>query len=144
MVSWAACVVVIALVVLPSVPRHWIAVDASAATQLTKVEREVPANAEVIASNGIVGRFAERDSAYVLGYSPRTAQFQETTTIPIQRSVVVFILSPNQGVGEQPGQERKAISFVLHYLHARVLVERAGIYAFEWTPPTGTTHVTLS
>jgi hypothetical protein len=64
--------------------------------------------------------------------------------VPIERSVVVFILSPNQGMGAWPGQERTAISFVLLHLHARVLVERAGIYAFEWAPPTGTTHIILS
>jgi multisubunit Na+/H+ antiporter MnhB subunit len=38
LVGWAVCVAVLALAALPSVPRHWIAVDASAATQMAKVE----------------------------------------------------------------------------------------------------------
>jgi len=141
LVAWGTCVVVLALVVLPTVPRFWLSVDAPAAARMAQVERSIPAGAEVVASNGVIGRFAERDEVYVLWYSAQTSQF--TATVPVTRPVVVFVFAPHQGVGEVPGADQAATTYVRDHLHARVLVSGSGITALAWSPPPGTAKVTL-
>jgi hypothetical protein len=144
LVGWGTCVLVLALAALPTVPRSWISVDAPAAAQLAQVERSIPGGAEVVASNGVVGRFAERDEVYVLWYSSQNGQLTVTASVPVRRPVVVFVFAPHQGVAELPGADQVAITYVRDHLHARVLVSGSGITAFAWSPPPGTTQVTLA
>jgi len=139
--AWGTCVVVMSLAVLPTVSRFWISVDAPAAARLAQVERSIPGGAEVVASNGVVGRFAEREDVYVLWYSAPSGQLAVTESVPVRRRVVVFVFAPHQGVGEDPGADQAAITFVRVHLHARVLVSGSGITAFEWSPPPGTREV---
>jgi uncharacterized membrane protein len=133
---WLIAVVVIALRILPLVPRYWLAVDPAASTQLARVEAGLPARAEVIVSQGVVGRFSERQFAYSFYKSERS--------FPVKSRPVFFIITPRQGVGEvAPSEAMAAVHFVQHKLGGRLLDDRDGVFELKWTPPPGRTRVTL-
>jgi uncharacterized membrane protein len=141
--TWVTAAVAVAASVLPTIGA-WIAVDAPAAAQLARVWRRLPPTAEVISDNGLAGRFGDRQYLYVLGYWRRTAGFDVGTTIPVDRSVVVLIVSPSQGLDEPtPSETRDQVAYIERRLKARTLVARSGIYAFEWRPHRGTERVSL-
>jgi len=130
---------IVAFSALPTVLPSWVPVDTAAATQLRVVESKVPPRAEVVASNGLVGRFAERKLVFVLGYSPQSSGFQ--SSVPVDGSPVFFVVSPSQGTGVLSPFYETAIADMRHRLHARVVTSQAGVYAFEWAPGPGTRSV---
>jgi uncharacterized membrane protein len=139
----AASLSVLAVTELPEVPHYWIAVDAPAATQLARSEQRIPASAEVVASQGVVGRFSDRDDVYEYPdlYPPLHVS---SATVPIRGSTVVFVLAPAQGVSEaSPAFTEAAVNFVEHRLRARVLQATSGVYVLEWRPPQDATSITL-
>jgi uncharacterized membrane protein len=142
-VASMTALVVLAGAALPAVARAWIAVDSRAAAQLAKSQQQIPAGAEVIASQGVVGRFANRQYVYPypFQYHPLSTS---STTFPVTASPVVFVLTPAQGSGEAPAADtRTAIGFIEHRLGARVVDNDAGVYVLEWRPPRGATSITL-
>ncbi|HUI04055.1 MAG TPA: DUF2079 domain-containing protein [Acidimicrobiales bacterium] len=121
---------------LPGLAHQWLAVDPPAAAALARAQALIPAGAEVIASQGVVGRFAERDALY--------AKLTAGATLPVVRPEVVFVLSATQGVCDGPAYgDAAAIGFVRHRLHATALVARAGVSVLAWSPPPGDSSVTL-
>jgi len=122
--------------ILPGLAHQWLAVDPPAAAALARAQAIIPADAEVIASQGVVGRFAQRDALY--------PTLTADATLPVVRPRVVFVLSATQGIYDGPAYgDTAAIGFVRHDLHATALVARAGIYVFAWSPPAATSSVTL-
>ena len=60
---------------------------------------------------------------------------------------MVFVFDPSieDEISETNAQDDiAATSYVRHVLHARVLVDAAGISAFEWRAPVGKRSVTLA
>lgn len=142
---WAVCAIVLALALLPGLPRYWISVDTKGASVLSSIERQVPAQAEVAASNGVVGRFSERPFVYVLGYSSQTGQFAVTTSVPVRAKTVVFVVAPNQGVeGGLDQLYRRTVQILRHRIHAKEIASSNGIYVFVWHPPAGVRSVVIS
>lgn len=140
---WAAVLVPLAARALPEVPAAWVKVSPGASATLSRVQQMIPGDAEVIASGGIVGRFAERDWIYnyPFDYRPRGTSY---TAYPVVRPTIVLILAPDVGLHEAaPSEERAAVVYVRHTLHARPLLAGHGIYAFEWAPPSGVKALTL-
>ena len=141
-VTWALVLFEATAIVLPTVPKYWIAVSAPAAAELAAIRRETPVGTEVVASNGVIGRFGLRPYVYPLGYSPRTAAYGSLRPIPVKSSTVLFIITSRQGVGELSHAETMAaLSYVEKRLHARLLADRYGIYVLKWSPPRGTTEI---
>jgi hypothetical protein len=135
--GWLVVFVEFAALNLPAVPRVWLSVDATTAAQLARVETVIPANAEVISSETVIGRFAQRDSVYpYLGVGQ---------TFPVNRARVVFVLTPEAVLdnGLPIYQTMSAVAFVRHRLGTGVLLASSGVDAFTWVPPPGTRHVTL-
>jgi uncharacterized membrane protein len=134
---WATLLGELAFVALPTIPKGWISVDPPAAAALARAETMIPPSAEVIASQGVIGRFSQRDSVY--------AFVEGHQTVPVNRRLVVFVLSPNEGVDDAlPDHEATAaVGYVQTRLHAHLFVARSGVYAFAWSPSSLTTHVTL-
>lgn len=127
---------VLAYGAIPLVPRYWIAVDARAASVLDQVHRWVPSGAEVVASNGLVGRFAARDYVYVLGYDPHKHALEESfSEVPATTHTVVFIISSRQGVGESEALNVRLIAALRDSPQASILKRAAGIIVVEWRPP---------
>lgn len=136
LIVWLAGLVVLCAVLFPTLPSFWVSVDSSAAQVLNQVDRAIPARAEVIASWGVAGRFAVREEVH--GYGPSDHEF------PVDRRQVFFVIAVGQGNFEvSPAVARRAIHVIAADLHARQLVARSGVYVAEWTPPTGTTTVSL-
>jgi hypothetical protein len=137
LVVWLVLFVEFAALNLPSVPRVWLSVDATTAGELARIETVVPPKAEVISSETVIGRFAERDSVYpYLGVGQ---------TFPVNRPRVVFVLTPEAVLdnGLPIFETMSAIAFVRHRLHARILMPGSDVDAFAWSPPPGTRRVTL-
>lgn len=127
-IGWAA-------VWLPRTSSEWIHTTPGAVKVLNGAVTGIPSNAEVIASQGIAGRFSSRN--YIYPYRGRA-------TFPIDSPVVYFILSAYQGVETVPvSGSLAAIAKVSTQLGATLLARNAGIWVFKWSPPDGLASVTL-
>ncbi len=116
--------IALAVTQLPGIPSYWYRVSPVQATVLGEVLDETPENAQVIASNGVMGRFSDRDAIFSL-----------SAQIRVLRPTVIFVFAPHAGI-ETFGTSRTeaAIGYVGTTLHAKPLVNRNGIYAFLWHP----------
>jgi hypothetical protein len=140
---WVVCaltvvqVVVVAVQWIPRIPTEFLEVDTVTAGQLGQVQSRIPGSAEVIASQGVIGRFGGRRSLY-----PFLDSFADGQTIPVDSSTVAFVFVPNQGIeAATPAQTRAAIEQVRNGLGAREIVSTPNVTAFLWHPPHGTTSV---
>jgi hypothetical protein len=112
-------------------------VDTVTAGQLSQVQARIPGSAEVIASQGVIGRFGGRQSLY-----PFLDSFADGQTVPVTSSTVAFVFAPNQGIeAATPAQTQAAIEQVRTGLGAREIVSTSNVSAFLWHPPPGTTSV---
>jgi uncharacterized membrane protein len=135
---WAVVLGELAFVALPNVPDDWLSVDASAAQELDHVTPMIPASAEVISTQAVIGRFGPRESIYMFS-SPGQ-------TFPVNQRQVVFVVTRKQlldGDILSARERTAAVADIDHRLDARLLGSRSGVNAWEWSPPNGTTHVTL-
>jgi len=115
----------------------WWRVTPAASSALGTVLAHTSPTAEVIASNGIVGRFSERTFVYPLAFAPET--------FPVEAKDVVFVITPSQGNEAMlPVFSQNDLSYITTTLHVRTLLDRDGVVALEWRPPPGTLTVTLS
>ncbi len=78
-----------AVIWIPQVQNNWEKVSSASSATLNSVLAEVPSNDEVIASQGIVGRFATRKYVYPL---------RSLGCVPLKTAVVWFVVSQNQGI----------------------------------------------
>jgi hypothetical protein len=105
---------------IPRVPGQWIRVDQSVASVLDRVERMIPAGAEVVASQGVVGRFADRQWLY---------KFAGGADYPLHTENSYFVIVPNQGIEIASVQASEGIvSQLAGALHARVLLHVDGVW----------------
>jgi hypothetical protein len=137
MALWAALLAAFALVALPGLPRSWLWVSPASATELARIEPQIPPNAEVVVSLPVMGQFAQRGSIY--GF------VEDHERVPVNRQVVVFVFSPYESFQKKLTKAgiTAATGYVENRLGARQLGSAGGVSAFAWTPPPGTTSVTL-
>jgi hypothetical protein len=110
-------------------------VGAAPATQIRRALALTPADAEVISTISIMGRFCSRPHCYL---------FYPNGSFPVQSREVVFVFDPaaeDQIPVADAADDIRAIAFVRDRLHARTLVDADGITALAWRPPAGTTRV---
>jgi hypothetical protein len=105
-------------------------VPAAAGAQIRKALALTPPQAEVITSTGIMGRFSDRPHIYF---------FSPNGTYPVNDSEVEFVFDPARE--QAAGYDDAAIAYVGSQLHARPVLEAAGIYVFQWHPPAGVKSV---
>ncbi len=130
--------VLVGVVWIPRAAPYFVRTDDAAAKVLDGVLARTPTGAEVIASNGFVGRFADRPWIYALEAPVGGA------TVPVRSHTVEFVLSFSQGLETTPkATTQAAIDEVEHRLHARRIVSAAGIEVFVWHPPAGVRRLTL-
>ncbi|HXQ43608.1 MAG TPA: DUF2079 domain-containing protein [Acidimicrobiales bacterium] len=134
---WAGFLVMFAVVALPGLPRAWLWVSPPAAAELARIEPLIPPDAEVVVSLPVMGRFAQRSSVY--GF------IEDHQTVPVDRKTLVFVFSPYESFQKKLTGTgiTGATRFVARRLDARLLGAGAGVHAFAWSPPPGTTSVTL-
>lgn len=115
-------------------------VSPAAAAKLALTAARVPSSSEVIASQGVIGRFGTGHRAYPYWASGSPEVF------PLYRSArtVVFVLAPVQGTAEgYPAETRSAIRYVEAELGARRVIAGSGVWAFTWRPATSARYVVL-
>ncbi len=135
--TWAGVVGALAIVALPTVPRAWLWVSAPTAAELARIEPLIPTDAEVVVSAPVMGRFAEHTSVYGL--------YEDHQRLPVDRRQVVFIFGPYESFQRKLTRTgiAAATADVENRLRARLIGSGAGVRALVWSPPPGTTHLTL-
>jgi len=135
-VALAAVSVVQGIPVLSSLRADWWRVDAPTAAALRTVLPTVPASAEVIVSQGVLGRFAGRTSVYPLLASPQA--------FPVHAAEVVLVVVPGQGLESIPPVDAEAaVTSARARLHATTTFDRDGVVVLTWHPPPGVTAIVL-
>ena len=118
-----------ALVWAPQAPGQWLRVSAPTAATLARIEAAIPASAEVIASQGVVGEFAERADVEPL---------RTPGTIPVRGGETWLVIAPAQGIEIQSTASAVAlIGELAGPLHAALVTHAHGVWAFRWRPPQG-------
>ncbi len=113
----------------PRTPLQWLRVSSPAAVTLAAVQARIPAAAEVIASQGVVGRFSGRADVHELAHTGST---------PITSRDVWFVITPSAGVELEPVASALAlIGELAGPLHATLAGHGHGVWAFRWHPPPG-------
>ena len=80
-----------AIIWLPQIPDHWVRVSQGAAQSLQQVKEMIPASSEVIAPQGLMGRFANRQ--WILNMGGHNVYQYPTYTSP-----VYLVMAPYDGV----------------------------------------------
>lgn len=93
-----------------------------------------PADAEVIATIGVMGRFCGREYCYY--FAPGVGR-------PVHTGTVMFVFATGSETLSTPGAIGRAIAYVEDDLHAQVLVDADGVTACLWHPPPHTAEVTV-
>jgi uncharacterized membrane protein len=135
-------VLITAVMGLPAILRAWIPVDAQTAAVLARVESKIPPGAEVIASNGIVGGFAERDWVYPFPFSYHPSDGSPTAW-PIKSASVVFVLLYEGRANASSDYTNAAVGFIEHNLGARVIEAGNGVYVLELSPPPSMSEIVI-
>jgi hypothetical protein len=119
----------------PRTPGQWLLVPGPAARTLADIEARIPASAEVMASQGVVGRFADRDLVYTL-FGPGSN--------PVAASTVWFVIAPQAGIEVQSLASAMAFIAALGRTPGATLMTHAnGVWAFRWHPPAGTKAIQI-
>lgn len=114
----------------------WWKVDAPAAAALSRGLSKIPGDAEVIASQGVIGRFAGRRYVYPFLADPQG--------FPVRSGTVVFVIAPSQGIESVTSSAaQQAIDGLSARPGVTVLERSSGVTVLEWAPPEGTTGITL-
>lgn len=105
---------------------QWLRVSAPAAVTLGRLEARIPHSAEVIVSEGVMGRFADRNDIEPLAVPEAMPVASDTW----------FVIVPSQGLEIQTTASAMAlIGELATHLHATLIVHAHGVWAFHWRPP---------
>jgi uncharacterized membrane protein len=127
-----------AVIWLPKTDDRWVRVDPGAAHVLDQAEHLIPADAEVIASQGIIGRFADRDVVYAF-----PGNFGNE--YPVSRHEVYAVISAYQGI--ELGGVNQALGLLGNLagpVGAKLVLHGHGIWVFRLTSATASGIVDLS
>lgn len=106
-------------------------VSKAAAGQLSAVRRQIPNEAQVIATFGVAGRFAGRRSVRVISYGGEK--------IPVDAGTVVFVFAPTAGNQPLPIEIlAPAERYVRDTLGAQRIYHGSEVDAYEWHPSAET------
>lgn len=120
-----------AAVWVPRTPGTWLRVPAPTAATLAAVAAKIPASAEVVVSQGIMGRFSDHPRVYGL-YSPTRGGSLAV------HGQTWFVLAPVAG---QEAQTTGSVMALAGRLagpwHAALMTQANGVWAFRLDPPPG-------
>lgn len=119
----------------PQTPGEWMRVSNSEAAALTSVTARIPASAEVIASQGVVGRLAERTHVYAIRAPGEKMPLKADTW---------FVITPTSGIElASPAATMALIGELAGPLHATLITHANGVWAFRLNPPHGVRSLTV-
>jgi hypothetical protein len=129
-------VAVLSVLWIPQAPEKFLAVSPGATRVLDSVLARTPADAEVVSSNGFVGRFAGRPWVYTDFGPPGPTVANEP--VPLHARVLELVLSPRQGIYQgPPSVTAAAIERLEHQAGVTLLAHGSGVYAFVYRAPPG-------
>lgn len=115
----------------PQIPVQWLRISDAAAATLASVQARIPAAAEVVASQGVLGRFSGRTYVYPL--------FNSQFKVPL-RPDTWFVIAPTSGIETfTPAASMALIGELAGPLHARLVTHANDVWVFRLTPPPGIT-----
>jgi hypothetical protein len=127
---------------LPKVGGQYVSIGGTAARTLDVASSRIPAGAEVIASQGFVGKFAGRRDIEVFG-GP-SSKLRGPEVFPVASRHVWFVLSGDQGIEVPSTSETdQAVGSVAALPGARLVSRANGVWVFSWTAPSSTRSVAL-
>lgn len=133
--AWAALGGIAAVSVLGGVGA-WLHVSPAAAATLAQARRSAPAPVEVVASQGVIGRFAARSELF--------AVMSARAEYPVRARAVLFVLAARAGVLQLAPSATERIERSLALLPGRLVERRAnGVLSALWHPPAGIAAITL-
>jgi Predicted membrane protein (DUF2079) len=127
-VAWSA-------VWLPGTSSRWLRVSAPAAATLAGVEARIPGTAEVFASQGIMGRFADRTDIQAL-FGPGS--------LSLNGKQAWFVIAPLAGIETLSTASAMAlVGELAGPIHATLVTHANDVWAFRWNPPPGVDTITV-
>ena len=115
-------------------------VDPGTAAELAVVQRRIPSDAEVVVSQGVIGRFGARRVVY-----PFLDVFADGQSVPVAARDVVFVFAPRSGIElATPAQTQTAASMVADQLRATEIYRGRDVTAFLWRPGPSTRGIRFS
>jgi len=126
--SWLTFLVALDATLARSVVQPaFLSVPAATASRLQRIRLQIPSGAEVVATQGIVGRFGMRAAL--------TAPMYPGQEIRIDRREVVFVLGPTLGAPQVPGPLTEGFEAELgRGLGASALGSADGVAVWLWRP----------
>jgi hypothetical protein len=118
------------------IPSTFLKVNSGTAAQLSRADARIPQGAEVIASQGVIGRFGDRQWLY-----PYLDVFADGQTIPIDASTVALVFVPKQGIESATPAQTEAAIAKMNALGAHKIVSTPNVTAYLWHPPKGTKSI---
>lgn len=134
-VIWAVCGFLALLTVrwaityTPGIADWFLSVAPGSAAVLRSVEAKIPQNAEVIVSQGVVGRFSDRVHVEPI--------MDPGELIPLETRTVWLVIMPRPGLDPAPASVQIAIVSEVESEGARLVAHSHGVWAFNWSPPSG-------
>lgn len=124
-----------AIIWIPTIPMQWLRVDVRASSVLENLLSRIPANAPVVVSQGISGRFSGRPLFFTLSGQG---------TLPDYGAPTWIIIAPQEGI------ETLSVAqsiFLIHELSLRSDVEfegyGSGIWFFRWSPTSASQPIAI-
>jgi hypothetical protein len=118
----------------PRIPGDWLRTPESTAAALAAAQARIPGAAEVVASQGVAGRFSGRKAIVPL-MSPGQVPVHGDTW---------FVIVPTAGIETLSTASSMAfIGELAGPLGATLVTDANGVWAFHWNPPAGTDSVTV-
>ena len=141
-VALVAAIALVTLSLVQNVPLYgtiradWWRVDPHTAAALTQAVDRVPAGAEAVVSQGVIGRFGDRTEVYPLLAAPQR--------FPVHAKEFYFVIVPSEGIVSLPAAAAVSdeASLVTHD-GAEVVLEADGVTVFRWRPPPGRSSIVL-
>jgi len=121
---------------IPPIKSSWLRITSAQAATLAQVQREIPQGDELLISQGVAGRFADR---------PNVLDVLNGADFPVFGKTVWFVVAPNVGIETLPVDASMGLIYQLAGpMHAVPVVYANGIWAFRWTRPPSVRSVGIS
>lgn len=118
---------------LPQVSNNWLLISPQQSQVLDHIQTMIKPQDEVIASNGFVGKFANRKYIY---------DALQLGTLPMYTKAVWFVIAPDVGIETMPvNQSNSMLNQISLLPGAKLVLSEDGIWVYKWRPPKGINNV---
>lgn len=116
---------------MPQIPNHWVRVSRNSANALKHAYTSIPATAEVIAPQGLMGRFAGRRWLYNMGA-------HKVFRYPAKTNPTYIVMSPYQSVHFSSIQTQATwLNALAQNPRAKLIYYHNGVYLWKVAPAKG-------